>query len=157
MEGVMDNKVRAGSLPPPILRPLPDELRGPRVLVRPPRPGDGQAIWEAIEESRADLTPWMPWVDGSRTPDDTEAYARRAQAQWLLREEELPYSVWEGRSGRFLGNSGFPRIHWDVPCFEIGYWLRLSAQGHGFMTEAVTLLCQAGLRDPVRESCRDPL
>ena len=136
----MAAEVTVSPSPPPILRPLPDQLLGPRVLLRPPTSGDGPAIWEAVEESRAELRVWMPWVDATRTLDDTEAYARRAQAQWLLREE-LPISVWESETGRFLGNSGLHRMQWDVPAFEIGYWLRTSAQGQGFMTETVALLC----------------
>ncbi len=125
---------------PPVLRPLPDELLGPRVLVRPLRPGDGQAIWEAIEETREQLGPWMPWVSASRTAADSETYARQAQAKWLLREE-MPGSVWDRETPRFLGNCGLHAINWSVPSCEIGYWLRTSAQGRGYMTEAVTLLC----------------
>ncbi len=29
------------------------------------------------------------------------------------------------------------RIDWDVPRFEIGYWVRTSLQGQGYITEAV--------------------
>ncbi|MBV9848515.1 MAG: GNAT family N-acetyltransferase [Armatimonadetes bacterium] len=130
--------------PPPILRPLPDQLLGPRVLLRPPRAGDGPAVWEAVEESRPELRLWMPWADKHGSPDDSEAHARRAQAQWLLRED-LPISVWEKDPGLYLGGSGLHRINWEVPSFEIGYWLRTSAQGKGFMTEAVSLLCRLAL------------
>lgn len=127
---------------PPILRPLPDHLLGERVLVRPLRSEDGQAIWEAVEESRDQLRLWMPWVDASRSPADTEEYVRRAQARWLLREAELPFSVWERASGRFLGNCDIQGINWSVPSCDFGYWLRVSALGQGYMTEAVALLCR---------------
>lgn len=125
----------------PILRPLPDEISGERVLLRPPQPGDGPAIWEAVEETRAQLRLWLPWVDRTRSEDDCEASARRAYARWLTRED-LGIGVWERGTGRFLGGSGLHRIRWEVPSFEIGYWLRASAQGQGFMTEAVAVLCR---------------
>jgi hypothetical protein len=62
---------------PPILLDLPDELLGERVLVRPPHPGDGATVWEAVEESREQITPWLPWVAKTLGPDDCEAAARR--------------------------------------------------------------------------------
>ena len=39
--------------------------------------------------------------------------------------------------GLFVGGSGLHRIDWSVPRFEIGYWVRLSLQGQGYVTEAV--------------------
>jgi ribosomal-protein-serine acetyltransferase len=124
----------------PILRELPDRLVGPRVIVRPYQPDDGAAVWEAIDESRTHLHPWLPWPAKHQTPEDTEAFVRRWQANWLLRED-LAVGLWARDDGRYLGGSGLHRINWDVPSFEVGYWLRLGAEGFGYMTEAVTLLC----------------
>jgi RimJ/RimL family protein N-acetyltransferase len=39
--------------------------------------------------------------------------------------------------GMFVGGSGLHRIDWTVPKFEIGYWVRTSLQGQGYITEAV--------------------
>lgn len=41
-------------------------------------------------------------------------------------------------ASRFLGTCSLVRMNWRVRCFEIGYWLRTSASGHGYMTEAVS-------------------
>lgn len=124
----------------PILRDLPTELIGERVIVRPYRPGDGQAVWEAVEESREHILPWLPWGDTHRSPSDSEAFVRRSYARWLTRED-LSLSIWHRKSGTYLGGSGLHRMNWDVPSFEIGYWLRRSAVGQGYMTEAVRLIC----------------
>jgi ribosomal-protein-serine acetyltransferase len=131
----------ASPVQPPILRVIPEQLVGERVLVRPLRSGDGQAIWEAVEETREQLRPWMPWVESTLSADDSETFARDSQARWLLREK-LPAAIWDRKSGRYLGGTGFHGIDWGVPRFHIGYWLRLSAQGQGLMTEAVSLLCR---------------
>ena len=45
---------------PPTRIDLPDELLGPRVRLRPYREADAQALWEAVDESRASLEPWIP-------------------------------------------------------------------------------------------------
>ena len=131
----MDNK------PNPILYNLPDELVGERIVVRPRRGGESAAVWEAVEESREMISPWLPWVEGTRSSDDCEAAGRRAWARWLLRED-LMVGIWDRATGRFLGGSGLHRLDWDVPAFEIGYWLRTSAWGQGYALEAVRLLCR---------------
>jgi len=123
----------------PVLRDVPDELVGPRVIVRPYRPGDGQQLWEAVEESREHLLPWLPWGDTHKSPVDSEEFVRKMHARWYLRED-MPYSIWSRATGRYLGGTGLHRIDWEVPSFEIGYWLRKSAVGRGYMTEAVRLL-----------------
>lgn len=125
---------------PLILVDFPEELVGDRVAVRAYRPGDGMAVWEAIEESRDRLWPWMPWVPQHRCPDDSEAFVRRSHGEWIKREN-LVGGVWCRETNRLLGNAGLHPADPEVPSFEIGYWLRPSAEGHGYMSETVRLLC----------------
>jgi RimJ/RimL family protein N-acetyltransferase len=125
--------------PDPLLIELPDELLGPRLVVRPYAEGDASQLWEAVDESRAHLAEWMPWVSDYTAPDTALTLVRRFQARWLLRED-LVVGVFERASGRLLGGSGLHRIDWAIRRFEIGYWLRQSAVGQGFITEAVQVL-----------------
>jgi RimJ/RimL family protein N-acetyltransferase len=122
------------------LIPLFEELRGPRVIVRPYRLEDAEEVFAAIEESREHIRPWLPWVDQHQTVDDSRDFILRTQAQWLAREQDLTVGVFEASGGRYLGGSGLHIRGWDVPAFEIGYWLRASAEGHGYMAETVKLL-----------------
>ncbi len=124
----------------PILTDLPDVLLGKRVLLRPFRPGDGAAMWPAVEESREQISPWLPWVEKTRSVEDQEAAARRGAARWLTRED-LMVGIWDRATGRYLGGSGLHRIDWAVPAFEIGYWLRTSALGQGYVSETTRVLC----------------
>ena len=82
----------------------------------------------------------MPWVEATRSVDDCEAFARRASARWIVRED-LGVALIDRASGRYLGGSGMHRIDRTIPAFEIGYWLRTSACGQGYVSEAVRLLC----------------
>ena len=43
-----------------VARPIFDELRGPRVLIRPYRLSDAEERFVAVEESREHLRPWEP-------------------------------------------------------------------------------------------------
>src|SRR5260370_1495474 len=81
----------------------------------------------------------MPWVKEYGALEDALATIRRLRARWLLRED-LITGIFERATGRFLGGSGLNRIDWTIRKFEIGYWLRTSAIGHGYVTETVQLL-----------------
>jgi ribosomal-protein-serine acetyltransferase len=121
------------------LIPLFEELRGPRVIVRPYRLDDAEDMFAAIEESRQHIWPWLPWGDQHQTIEDTRDFILRSQAHWLLRED-MTVGFFEASSGRYLGGSGLHSRGWDVPTFEIGYWVRASAEGHGYVAETVRLL-----------------
>jgi RimJ/RimL family protein N-acetyltransferase len=122
------------------LIPVFDELRGERVLVRPYRVEDAEALREAIVESREHLRPWMPWADFHQTVEESRDWVTTKISDWLLRKD-LTVGIWEAsEGGRYLGGTGLHPRDWDIPFFEIGYWLRKSAEGQGYIAEAVQLL-----------------
>ncbi len=123
----------------PLLLDFPDGFETERLIIRAPRPGTGALLNVAVRESLNDLSVWMPWADHEPPIEESEEHCRRSHAKFLLRED-LTWHLWlkDGTSqGTFAGSSGLHRIDWNVPRFEIGYWLRTSLQGRGLMTEAV--------------------
>ncbi|WP_119068538.1 GNAT family N-acetyltransferase [Aggregatilinea lenta] len=123
----------------PILQDFPDRFESERLIIRAPRPGDGAASNEALRESLAELQPWMPWATPVPTPEDTELHDREAAAEWL-RRETLQLLLFRKSDGLFVGSSGLHNIDWAVPRFEIGYWIRTSLSGQGYVTEAVNAI-----------------
>ena len=123
----------------PTLIPLPDALRSERLVLRPLRPDDAEPLFAAVDESRAHLRPWLPWVDSHASVDDARDYCARCAANWLLRTD-LTVGVFEAADGRYLGGAGLHDPDWELRAFEVGYWLRASALGRGYVTEAVRLL-----------------
>ncbi len=121
------------------LIPLFEELRGERIVVRPYRESDAQDLFEAVAESRDHLRPWLPFADAHQTVEESRDWIIHTMAQWLLRED-LTMGIWEAATNRYLGGTGFHVHNWDTGYFEIGYWIRASAEGHGYITEAVRLL-----------------
>jgi RimJ/RimL family protein N-acetyltransferase len=128
----------------PTLIDLPSELRGSRVVLRPYRRDDAEHVFAAIDESRDHLRPWVTWVDNNRTVDDVRDYCIRSQASWLLRTE-LALGIFDSVSGRYLGGTGLHDPNWELRAFEIGYWLRVTAIGHGYATESTRLLANFAL------------
>jgi RimJ/RimL family protein N-acetyltransferase len=128
---------------PPLLRDFPDHFETERLLIRAPRAGDGKTINEAVLESLEKLKPWLPWATKAPPVDETEEFVRRGAATFILRED-LPMLIFRKEDGIYLGGIGLHRIHWDVPAFEIGYWLRTSAHSNGYMIEAVNGMTKFG-------------
>jgi RimJ/RimL family protein N-acetyltransferase len=121
------------------LIPLFEELHSERLTVRPYRASDAQALFEAVAESRDHIRPWLPFADAHQTVEESIDWIIHQQANWLTRQD-LVLSIWEKATNGFLGGTGIHPRNWGNRCFEIGYWLRASASGHGYMTEAVQLL-----------------
>ncbi|GHO54264.1 MULTISPECIES: GNAT family N-acetyltransferase [Ktedonobacter] len=123
----------------PIFLPLFEELRGQKVVIRPFRESDVAPYYEAIEESREHLGPWLPIANFYHCEADVLPWIRRGMADWFLRED-LKLHMWDAQTERFLGGCGMHPRDWRIKSFEIGYWLRASATGKGYMTEAVRLM-----------------
>jgi RimJ/RimL family protein N-acetyltransferase len=123
----------------PIHRNFPHEIETERLLLRCPLPGDGPALATAVAASLPELRAWMPWAMVEPSAETSETYARRGYARFITRED-LPLVILHKASGAIIGGSGLHRIDWEVPRFEIGYWLQTSYTGQGYMTEAVTAL-----------------
>ncbi|HEY7094646.1 MAG TPA: GNAT family N-acetyltransferase [Ktedonobacterales bacterium] len=123
-----------------------DELAGERVIVRPYRVEDAEALREAVEESREHIRAWLPFADAHQTIEETRDWITHTIAQWLLREN-MGTGVFSREDGAFLGGLGLHIRSWEIGFFEIGYWLRASAEGHGYMREAVSLLIEFAARD----------
>jgi RimJ/RimL family protein N-acetyltransferase len=121
---------------PPILLDVPSELVTDRLHLRIPRPGDGERVFAAVLDSRTELAPWMPWVHPEPTWENTEKWCRRSAARFILREA-FSFSVYLKDTETWLASCGIDRLNWDVPMFELGYWLRTPYCGKGYMTEAV--------------------
>lgn len=123
----------------PLLKDIPTAIETKRLLLRCPQPGDGAAMHDAIDESLDVFQKWFPWAHEARTLESSEANVRKAQTKFL-RREGLPFMIWLNDAETLIGRAGFVNIDWKIPSFEIGYWLRDSYTGHGYMTEAVSAL-----------------
>jgi RimJ/RimL family protein N-acetyltransferase len=131
------------AVPPLVLLKVPEELSSERLVLLSARTGFGQAVNAAVVESFEQLRPWMPWCQVLPTVEDSEAVMRQMQARFLLREDLCYYFFRrgeDGRPGRLLGGCGLHRMDWALRRFEIGYWVRSSAQGQGYVSEMVQRL-----------------
>ena len=121
----------------PILRDFPERFETERMVIRCPLPGDGRELNQALHDSWAELTEWMPWAQGKIPSEaESEARLREGRARFLSREDLWLLLFLKG-TNTLVGSSGLHRMNWAVPRFEIGYWVRTPNGGKGYITEAV--------------------
>jgi RimJ/RimL family protein N-acetyltransferase len=133
--------MNGGYLMDALLLDFPELFESDRLTIRVPRPGDGAEINAAVGETFDDLKVWMPWAQQMPTLEESEAFVRRAQCQFLAREN-LTLLLFLKGTGTIVGSSGLHGIDWDIPKFEIGYWCRKRFQGQGYITESTEAIAQ---------------
>ena len=114
-----------------------------RLLIRPPKLGDAKWINLAINQSLNEIGRWMPWASDSSF-EKTEDFIRRGIQYWQeLKPKELPMIIELKSNGEIISASGFnEKSNFDIPMFEIWYWIYTTYAGHGFITEAVIAIAR---------------
>ncbi|WP_310831810.1 GNAT family N-acetyltransferase [Paenibacillus pedocola] len=130
----------------PIMLDIPESFETQRLLIRAARWGDGAEMNEAIAESLNELKPWMIFAQSLQTPEETEQYARESRLKYLDRSN-MHMNIYNKADGTFIGCNGLHHIDWDVRAFELGYWIRSSCAGKGYMTEAVNAITEFTIRE----------
>ena len=123
----------------PILIDFPNKIETKRLILRAARPGDGAAVHLAVQESQDFLKDWMPWAVNIPDAEGYEKWARENHISFTSRTN-LTMIMIAKESGKIVGGTGFHNLDWDVPSFEIGYWVHSSYTGRGYVTEAVEAL-----------------
>lgn len=130
----------------PLLFDFPQQFETERLLVRLPMPGDGAPLYEAIIHSLPELKPWLEFAQQVPSVEETELNVRQAHIAFLERKD-LRMHIFHRETGAFIGSTGLHRINWEVPKFEIGYWIDTRYSGQGYITEAVKGLTDFSFRE----------
>ncbi|WAH38716.1 GNAT family N-acetyltransferase [Alicyclobacillus dauci] len=100
-------------------------------------PSDAQAIFSCIDRSRDHLRAWLPFVDGTKSVDDTLSFIKSVQEQYG-RNDGIQTGIWT-KDG-LQGIIGFHAVDWVNRKTSLGYWLSADAVGNGYMTAACRAL-----------------
>jgi RimJ/RimL family protein N-acetyltransferase len=108
--------------------------RGTEFVLRPLALSDAKEITTAVNESLAELKPFMPWA---HIPQTLEGQLQRIRASLSPAAEgrDIPVGLFNASSGRFLVGGGLhPRAPLNPSSLEIGYWTRSCEAGRGLAT-----------------------
>ena len=137
---------------------IPEQIVTERLILRAVQADDGPQAFAAVLESVDELAPWMPWVHPEPKLDASITFHQMAHSKWATREM-LDFQWIDKVTGELVGKGGFHTVNWEIPKFEIGYWVRTSMTGRGFCTEAVNALVSFAnqyLGATRLEICSDP-
>jgi ribosomal-protein-serine acetyltransferase len=110
------------------------------IQLRRYQPDDVDAVYEAVMESKAELSPWMIWCHAGYSRQETVTWVEGRADAWE-RDEAWDFVIVDS-SGRFVGACGIHRLDLRNGVGEIGYWVRTSATRQGIATAAVRQLCR---------------
>lgn len=92
---------------------------------------DAEPLFRLTDQNRAYLRQWMPWIDGTRTPDDTRHFIEEARRKLAHNEGMTVGILYEGK---LCGVIDYHAMNHANKRTAIGYWLAESLQGRGIMT-----------------------
>jgi ribosomal-protein-serine acetyltransferase len=133
--------VMPASNEPSGLWPYPTEL--PDLLLRTLQEQDAEELFAVTDRNRAHLVRWLPWVDATRTPNDSSLFIRHAiEEQVSLRAVHCAITLRK----EIIGVIAFNAIDHFHRSSTVGYWLARTHTGNGYMTGAVRALIQLGFK-----------
>lgn len=117
----------------------PYRIASERLLLRCWDPADAPLLKEAVDESLAELLPWMPWAAEEPQPLSAKVELLRGFRGRFDLGKEFVYGIFTPDESAVVGGTGLHARGGD-DAFEIGYWIRTSHAGRGFATESSAVL-----------------
>ncbi len=110
-------------------------LETPRLRLAPLDPVDAPELFAAVERSRPELEPWLPWVPYQLTEHDSRTYAEYSVDDWDA-GRALRLTLRDRARGALLGIVSLEAANHAHLSLELGYWIDSEVVGRGLMTEA---------------------
>jgi aminoglycoside 6'-N-acetyltransferase len=122
-----------------LLLDIPTCLETQRLLLRGYRSGDGPWFYKMSQANRAHLARYEAGnvVMSIQTPEDAEVVVRGLANAWTARDCFF-LGAFEKQTGAFVAQVYVGPVHWDLPEFQVGYFVDREHEGRGYVTEAVT-------------------
>ncbi len=108
------------------------------LLLRPLHRMDRDSMYEAVRESLAEVSPWLPWCHAGYALGETEGFIESCITAWT-QQTYFPLAIFDAVSGQYFGGTGVNHIDRMNRSGAIGYWVRTSATRRGIATKAVRL------------------
>lgn len=97
-------------------------------------PRHADEVFALVHNHRAHLRQWLPWVDDTKSVDDTHNFVNMSLKQYA-ENDGLQMGIWY--EGQLCGACGYHYWNFKQKKTEIGYWLAESHMGKGIMTRTV--------------------
>lgn len=99
--------------------------------------GNAEELFQITDRSRTYLREWLPWLDQTKTVDDSLQFIMNSFQVYAERKGMTTGVFFKGK---LAGVAGFNKFDWSNRIGYIGYWLDIEHQGYGIMTRVVRVL-----------------
>ncbi len=122
---------------------LPTKLETERLILRKYEEGDGTALFNLLESdgNRDYLKDHIDEATDVKTEEEAEIRIRQLIADWIAQKKFI-MGIWNKTSGLYIGQIWISPSKWEVPSFELGWFLEQTHQGQGLASEAVNAALQ---------------
>lgn len=111
-----------------------------RIELRPPTLDLVEPLQKALSESYLLHHHFLDWVEPEPSILSVTANMNVAKEQFALKANELRFFILRRDNNELVGSISLHIRDMGVPYYEIGYWVRNSAKGKGYITESVLML-----------------
>ena len=118
-------------------------IENENIKLRPVRPSDAEALYEAVTESIKELSLWMPWCTKDYSIKESETWCESRGEGWS-RKKEYDFLVIDKQEETLLGICGINNVNAEVRFANLGYWVRSSRTGQGIASAIVPMLAKFG-------------
>lgn len=115
-------------------------LLSPRIELIPLSLEWAEPLRKALAESYDLHQPYLNWVEPDPSILSVTAAINIAKEQFDSKDHELRFLIIRREDRELVGSISLHVRDPAVPYFELGYWVRRSATGRGYITDAVALL-----------------
>jgi ribosomal-protein-serine acetyltransferase len=120
-----------------------ETLTDGNIAIRPFEPEDAPAVHEAVQESLAEVDPWLPDLTSSLTVEGIKGWIEMHPGQ---RAEGSAYhfAIVDAGNSSILGGCGLTHLGRQHRYANLYYWVRTGSTGQGVATVATRLLSRFG-------------
>ena len=110
------------------------------------RPSDAEPIFQAVHESIAEVSPWLPWCNPDYSFEESKSWCESRDG---AREKGTEYDfVIMDKPDEFpLGVCGLNHINVEERFANLGYWVRTNRTRQGIATAAVPMIAKFGFEN----------
>lgn len=114
-------------------------LVGDHIALRALQAGDAAKLFRLVDRNRARLKQWLPWVDNTKTAEDTLRFIEKAQNDFKEKEAAAYGILFRGQ---LAGVIGLHYIDWVNRKTGVGYWIAAEFSGRGIVVMSVRALVE---------------
>jgi RimJ/RimL family protein N-acetyltransferase len=121
-----------------MLLEIPARFDTKRLFLRPYQAGDGVWYFPMCQRNKPHLIQFETDNPIHYVNDETDAevLVRQYAADWMARNH-IFLGVFDKNSNDFVGQIYIGVVNWDLPEFEVGYFVDINHEGQGYISEAV--------------------